>query len=65
MMKRLIPFLSVLIVAAVLFAFATRTDQGATIRADVRKRVAKVREGMQDLTSEVEVAADEVQSAVD
>ncbi len=38
-MKRLIPFMSVLIVAIALFAFASRTEQGVMIRADVRKRV--------------------------
>lgn len=40
-MKRLIPFMSVLIVAIALFAFASRTEQGAMIRADVRKRVGQ------------------------
>jgi hypothetical protein len=59
-MKRLIPFLTVLIVAAVLFAFASRTEQGATIRADVRKRVSKIRDDMQDMTSEVEDGVDDV-----
>ena len=40
-MTRLIPFMSVVIVAIELFAFASRTEQGAMIRADVRKRVGQ------------------------
>jgi branched-subunit amino acid ABC-type transport system permease component len=40
-MKRLMLFMPVLIVAIALFAFASRTEQGAMIRADVRKRVTQ------------------------
>jgi hypothetical protein len=65
MMKRLIPFLSVLIVAVVFVAFASRTEQGATIRADVRKRVVQMREDMQATASDVEDAAVEVETVVD
>jgi rhamnose utilization protein RhaD (predicted bifunctional aldolase and dehydrogenase) len=39
-MKRLMLLMPVLIVAIAVFMFAT-TEQGATIRADVRKRVAQ------------------------
>jgi hypothetical protein len=55
----------VLIVAAVLIAFASRTEQGATIRADVRKRVGQMREDMQATASDVEDAAVEVETVVD
>jgi beta-lactam-binding protein with PASTA domain len=40
-MKRLILFMPVLLVAIALFVFANNTEQGATIRADVRKRVGQ------------------------
>jgi len=40
-MKRLMLLMPVLIVAIALFMFANHTEQGATIRADVRKRVAQ------------------------
>ena len=50
-MKRLIIFMPVLIVAIALFAFASRTEQGAMIRADVRKRMAQVRDGVQDMAA--------------
>ena len=40
-MKRLMLFMPVLIVAIALFVFANHTEQGATIRADVRKRVGQ------------------------
>jgi cell division protein FtsL len=64
-MKRLIPFLTVLIVATVLFAFASRTEQGASIRADVRKRVAQIRDDIQEMTSDVEDATVEVETLAD
>ena len=40
-MKRLMLLMPVLIVAIALFMFANHTERGATIRADVRKRVAQ------------------------
>ena len=65
MIKRLVPFLTVLIVATVLFAFASRTEQGASIRADVRKRVAKIREDIEEMTSDVEDTSVEVETAAE
>jgi sensor domain CHASE-containing protein len=65
-MKRLIPFLTVLIVATVLFAFASRTDQAASIRQDVRRRVAKIRDDIQEMTSDVDDVTDvEVETVAD
>jgi len=61
-MKRLIPFMPVLIVAILLFAFASRTEQGATIRADVRKRMTQVRDGMQAMATGAEDVAVDAQA---
>jgi hypothetical protein len=58
-MKRLMLFMPVLIVAIALFAFASRTEQGSILRADVRKRMARVRHGTRDMAaSAVDTAAD-------
>jgi hypothetical protein len=61
-MKRLIPFLSVLIVAIALFVLANHTEQGATIRADVKKRVGQAIDSAKAMAQDGEDVAVDVET---
>lgn len=63
-MKRLMLFMPVLIVAIALFAFASRTEQGATIRADVRKRVGQAIDNAKAMAQDGEDVAVDVATDV-
>jgi hypothetical protein len=62
-MKRLMLLMPVLVVAIALFMFANHTDQGASIRADVRKRVAQAIDSAKAMAQESDDVA--VESATD
>lgn len=59
-MKRLMLFMPVLVIAIALFVFANYTEQGATIRADVRKRVAQAIDSAKAMTQDGEDVAVDV-----
>lgn len=59
-MKRLMLIMPVLIVAIALFMFASRTEQGATIRADVRKRVGQAIDNAKAMAQDTEDVAVDV-----
>ena len=59
-MKRLMLFMPLLIVAIALFMFANHTEQGATIRADVRKRVGHAIDNAKAMTQDAEDLAVDV-----
>jgi hypothetical protein len=59
-MKRLILFMPVLLVAIALFVFANHTEQGATIRADVRKRVGQAIDSAKAMAQDAEEVAVDV-----
>ena len=59
-MKRLMLFMPVLIVAIALFVFANHTEQGATIRADVKKRVGQAIDSAKAMAQDAEDLAVDV-----
>jgi hypothetical protein len=53
-------FMPVLMVAIALFVFANHTEQGATIRADVKKRVGEAIDRAKAMAQDTEDVAVEV-----